>query len=333
MLKFSDYLMDKYCLFLLLSSTGLPSQKLQDLLIQNPTIAENFIILRVKPPHILYELKEITHQDLPMLIFGDNVVLKGDESVMELMVKQAELGGAPEVELQADFSTRIMEKFLPALSKFEPPEEQELFDNSGNLIEDLLILILGSLVLGLPHMKEFIESNEMIIPEFPIELNVEHNEDHNHSVIDLEFDEHFLSSFWQFTLNPPKFPQREWVDFFYELYSVGLPISTLVKALGWYFGRFAVQRSDVKLLPAVQQIIPPSWGEFIEFSYDTSSRKVNGGIQLKFYFTNPYAWDLSFLAFFMKGALESINNAKLKPFNIYYNAESKYFEFSGEFPR
>ena len=67
-------LMDKYCLFLLLSSTGLPSQKIQDLLIQNPTIAENFIILRVKPPHILYELKEITHQDLPMLIFGDNVV-------------------------------------------------------------------------------------------------------------------------------------------------------------------------------------------------------------------------------------------------------------------
>ena len=56
--------MDKYCLFLLLSSTGFPSQKLQEMLIHNPTIAENFIILRVKPPHILYELKEITHDDM-----------------------------------------------------------------------------------------------------------------------------------------------------------------------------------------------------------------------------------------------------------------------------
>ena len=323
--------MNKYCLFLLLSSSGFPSQKLEDMLIKNPTIAENFIILRVKPPHILYELKEITHNDLPMLIFGDNIVLKGDEAVMELLAKQAELGGAPEVELQADFASRLMEKFLPVLSKFEPPEEQELFDHSSNLIEDLLILILGALILGLPPMKQFVEDNQMVVPDFPIDLDVDYNEVDVQNVIDLEFDEGYLASFWQFTLSPPKFHQREWVDFFYQLYSVGLPISTLVKALGWYFGRHAIKRSDIKLIQAVQQIIPPSWGEFIDFSYSTDSGDVNGGIQLKFYFTNPYGWDLSFFAFFMKGALETVKNTKLKPFNIYYNAESKYFEFKGEY--
>lgn len=325
---------EKYCLFLLLSSTGFPSKTLQEKLISNPTLKDNFIILRVEPPHILYELKEIKADDLPLLFFGNDAVIKGEEEVMDLMSKQAELGGASDIELQADFATRIMEKFLPVLSRFEPPEEQELFDHSSNTIEDLMILILGSLLTGLPHMKEFFEINDIEIPDFPIEINVvdeDESLDLDHHVIDLDFDEDFLSNFWQFTLSPPKLPQREWVDLFYELYSLGIPISVLIKALAWYFGRFASQRSEIKMIQAIQQVIPPSWGEFIEFEYSLETEEIKGGIQLKFFFTNPYGWDVVFFAFFMKGALETIKNKKLKPFSIYYNAESKYFEFSGAF--
>ena len=106
----------------------------------------------MKPPHILYELREIKSTDLPMLIFGDSVVMRGEEEVMTIMAKQADFDFKEEEE--ADFASRLMEKFLPILSSFEAPEEQELFDHSSNIIEDLLILIMGSLVTGLHHIKE-----------------------------------------------------------------------------------------------------------------------------------------------------------------------------------
>ena len=320
---------EKYCLFLLTSS-GFPSKTLQENLISNNVLSNNFVILQVKPPHILYELRELKGDNLPMLMFGDLVVLSGDEEVMALMTKQAEIGSSPEEELEADFASRIMEKFLPVLAKFELPEEQELYDHSNNTIEDLLILILGTLLTQLPHMKEFLDANDIDIPDFPLEVDVDDEEDNGpHHVVDLDFDESIIGNFWQFALAPPKFPSREWVDFFYELYGLGLPISTLVKAVAWYFGRFAVRQSDLKILRQVQQIVPPSWGEFLELNINDD--EISGGIQLNFYFTNPYGWDLMFFAFFVKGALETVKGMILKPFNIYYNAESKYFEFTGEF--
>lgn len=319
--------MDKYVLFFLTSSSY-QSDNLQEKLIDNPTLKENFLILRVKPPHILYELREIKSSDLPMIIFGDQIVMKGEEEVMSLLAKQGDFDFQEEEE--ADFASRIMEKFLPILSSFEAPEEQELFDHSANIIENLLILVLGTMVIGLPHMKEFLELNDFEIPEFPIDLDIDGDNDVPNHVVDLDFDENFLANFWQFALSPPKFSSREWVDFFYELYSVGMPISTLVKALAWYFGRYAVLKSELKMIQQVQQIVPPSWGTFSEFSYDASG-EVSGGIDLNFYFTNPYGWDLMFFAFFMKGSLETVKGKILKPFNIYYNAESKYFEFTGTF--
>lgn len=319
--------MDKYVLFLLTSSSY-QSETLQEKLIENPKISENFLILRVKPPHILYELREIKQDDLPMIIFGDNVVMKGEEEVMTIMAKQTDFDFKEEA--QADFASRLLEKFLPILSKFEAPEEQELFDHSSNIIEDLLILIMGALVTGLPHMKEFLEINDLDIPEFPVELDVDDDLDSPTHVVDLDFDENFLANFWQFSLSPPKFSSREWVDFFYELYNVGMPISTLVKALAWYFGRYAARKSDMKMIQQVQQLVPPSWGQFNTFNYE-SNGDVSGGIDLNFFFTNPYGWDLIFFAFFMKGCLETVKGKLLKPFNIYYNAESKYFEFNGTF--
>ena len=318
--------MDKYVLFLLTSSSY-QSESLQEKLIANPKISENFLILRVKPPHILYELREIKSSDLPMIIFGDNIVMKGEDEVMSIMSKQADFDFKEEEE--ADFASRIMEKFLPILSSFEAPEEQELFDHNSNIIEDLLILIMGALVTGLPHMKEFLDANDLEVPEFPVDLDVDEDNDNPSHVVDLDFDENFLANFWQFSLSPPKFASREWVDFFYELYNVGMPISTLVKALAWYFGRYAARKSDLKMLQQVQQLVPPSWAIFNTFSYE--SGEVSGGIDLNFYFTNPYGWDLMFFAFFLKGCLETVKAKILKPFNIYYNAESKYFEFTGTF--
>ena len=318
--------MDKYVLFLLTSSSY-QSDSLQEKLIANPKISENFLILRVKPPHILYELREITSSDLPMLIFGDNVVMKGDSEVISLLAKEGEFDFKEEEE--AYFASRIMEKFLPILSSFEAPEEQELFDHSSNIIEDLLFLIMGALVTGLPHMKTFLEINDLEVPEYPVDLDVEEDTDSPNNVVDLDFDENFLANFWQFSLSPPKFSSREWVDFLYELYNVGMPISTLVKALAWYLGRYAARKSDMKMIQQVQQLVPPSWGQFNTFNYE--SGEVSGGIDLNFYFTNPYGWDLMFFAFFLKGCLETVKGKILKPFNIYYNAESKYFEFTGTF--
>ena len=316
----------------LLTSSSYQSDSLQEKLIANPKISENFLILRVKPPHILYELREIKSSDLPMIIFGDSVVMKGEQEVMTIMSKQADFDFKEEEE--ADFASRLMEKFLPILSSFEAPEEQELFDHSSNIIEDLLILIMGALVTGLPHMKDFLEINDLDIPEYPVELDVDEDNDNPTHVVDLDFDENFLANFWQFSLSPPKFASREWVDFFYELYNVGMPISTLVKALAWYFGRYAARKSDMKMIQQVQQLVPPSWGQFNTFNYDSSTdgaSEVSGGIDLNFFFTNPYGWDLMFFAFFLKGCLETVKGKLLKPFNIYYNAESKYFEFSGTF--
>ncbi|MHA2365387.1 MAG: hypothetical protein ACXAC7_15620, partial [Candidatus Hodarchaeales archaeon] len=239
---------EKYCLLLLLSPTGYPSTALEEKLLNNPILLGNFYFLRMNDPeNMIYELYSAHSDDLPMLIFGDQVILKGDEAVMELLDGQAAMGGLPEEELQADFAQEMMAKILPAIRSFETDDsDQEFYDKTTNIFEKILILILGAMLQNLPHINEFLSENDIDPwPEFPIEMDLIEELDAPTGVIDLEFDETFLSSFWQFCMTPPAESPNKWMQLFYELSEIGLPIKALLKSLAWYLGRYAAR--DLKI--------------------------------------------------------------------------------------
>lgn len=326
---------EKYCLILLLTS-GYPSQMLEEKLLTNSILKENFFFLRMKnPAHVLYEkiLKTpILEEDLPILMLGDQVVIKGDEAVMDLMNKQVALGGLPEIEIQADFAQEMMSKILPAMrqmSELTPLiENQEFYDIATNLFEKMLILILGGFFMNIPQFEGFLSLNDLEFPKFPFEMENEtkNNRASPEGVIDIEFDETFLSSFWQFSLSPPVIEGNKWLELFSDLSSLGIPIVALIKSLGWYMGSWASK--DLKMLGQIRQILPPSWGEFLEL--DQVKNSYQGGIQLNTPITNHFGWDLMFLAFFIKGAIENAVGEKLGKFEVSYKANSKYFEFNGK---
>lgn len=316
---------EKYCLLLLLARTGYASQMIADRLENNPTLQENFYIIRLRDPeHPIYHIRGFEPRELPILMFGGDVLLKGDEEVMQVASKE---GVGSDLENQADFAQEIMTRFLPVLSKFQVPPEQELYDHVSNTIEKLMIVLLGALVLNVPNLKEFVEANELEIPSLPLEMELQDETSVSPGVIDLEFDEIFLAPFWEFTLTPPKVSAKKWIDTLYEMYKLGLPIGSLVMSLAWYLGRHSVQRLDLTLPQQVMQCLPPSWGEFQDLR--SNHGNYTGEVMLKPSLTNPYKWDQLFLAYFFKGALETVTNHHFETYEFSYEPDARYFEFHG----